>query len=197
MIIVERLAKLREEMAQKGIDFYIVPTSDFHQTEYVGEHFKARTFITGFTGSAGTAIITTTEARLWVDGRYFIQAAAQLEGSTVELMRMGEPGVPKILEYLEQEFPEGGTLGFDGRVIGMKEGQNYEKIVNAKHGRIIYDYDLIDLMWEDRPALSTEPVFGLDVQYAGETVTSKLARIREEMKKQGATAHVLTTLDDI
>ena len=197
MIIVERLAKLREEMAQKGIDFYIVPTSDFHQTEYVGEHFKARTFITGFTGSAGTAIITTTEARLWVDGRYFIQAAAQLEGSTLELMRMGEPGVPKILEYLEQEFPEGGTLGFDGRVVGMKEGQDYEKIVNAKNGKIIYEHDLIDLIWENRPALSTEPVFGLDVTYAGETVASKLARIREEMKKHGATAHVLTTLDDI
>ena len=197
MIIVERLAKLREEMAQKGIDFYIVPTSDFHQTEYVGEHFKARTFITGFTGSAGTAIITTTEARLWVDGRYFIQAAAQLEGSTVELMRMGEPGVPKILEYLEQEFPEGGTLGFDGRVVGMKEGQDYEKIVNAKNGKIIYEHDLIDRIWENRPALSTEPVFGLDVTYAGETVASKLARIREEMKKHGATAHVLTTLDDI
>lgn len=197
MNIVERLAKLREEMAQKGIDFYIVPTADFHQTEYVGEHFKARTFITGFTGSAGTAIITTTEARLWVDGRYFIQAAAQLEGSTVELMKMGEPGVPKILEYLEQEFPEGGTLGFDGRVVSMKAGQDYEKIVNAKNGKIIYEYDLIDLIWEDRPALSTEPVFGLDVKYAGETVASKLARIREEMKKHGATAHVLTTLDDI
>ena len=197
MSIVERLAKLREEMAQKGIDFYIVPTSDFHQTEYVGEHFKARAFITGFTGSAGTAIITTTEARLWVDGRYFIQAAAQLEGSTVELMKMGEPGVPKILEYLEQEFPEGGTLGFDGRVVSMKAGQDYEKIVNAKNGKIIYEYDLINLIWEDRPALSTEPVFGLDVKYAGETVASKLARIREEMKKHGATAHVLTTLDDI
>lgn len=197
MNIVERLAKLREEMAQKGIDFYIVPTADFHQTEYVGEHFKARTFITGFTGSAGTAIITTTEARLWVDGRYFIQAAAQLEGSTVELMKMGEPGVPKILEYMEQEFPEGGTLGFDGRVVSMKVGQDYEKIVNAKNGKIVYEYDLIDLIWEDRPALSTEPVFGLDVKYAGETVASKLARIREEMKKHGATAHVLTTLDDI
>lgn len=196
-IIVERLAKLRGEMAQKGIDFYIVPTADFHQSEYVGEHFKARTFITGFTGSAGTAIITATEARLWADGRYFIQAAAQLQESTVELMKMGEPGVPTIKEYLENDFPEGGTLGFDGRVVGMGEGQGYEKIVNAKNGKIIYEHDLIDLIWEDRPALSTEPVFGLDVKYAGETVESKLARIREEMKKQGATAHVLTTLDDI
>ena len=196
-IIVERLAKLRGEMAQKGIDFYIVPTADFHQSEYVGEHFKARTFITGFTGSAGTAIITATEARLWADGRYFIQAAAQLEGSTVELMKMGEPGVPTIKDYLENDFPEGGTLGFDGRVVGMGEGQGYEKIVNAKNGKIIYEHDLIDLIWEDRPALSTEPVFGLDVKYTGETVASKLARIREEMKKQGATAHVLTTLDDI
>lgn len=197
MNIVERLAKLRAEMAKEGIDFYIVPTADFHQTEYVGEYFKARTFITGFTGSAGTAVITMTEARLWVDGRYFVQAGNQLKGSTVELMKMGEPGVPKIVEYLEQDFPEGGTLGFDGRVIGVSEGRRYENVVNAKNGKIIYQHDLIDRIWEDRPALSTEPVFGLDVKYAGETVESKLTRIREEMKKRGATAHVLTTLDDI
>lgn len=197
MNIVERLAKLRGEMAKEGIDFYIVPTADFHQTEYVGEHFKARTFITGFTGSAGTAVITMTEARLWVDGRYFVQAGNQLKGSTVELMKMGEPGVPKIVEYLEQDFPEGGTLGFDGRVVGVSEGRRYEEVVNAKNGKIIYQHDLIDRIWKDRPALSTEPVFGLDVKYAGETVESKLTRIREEMKKYGATAHVLTTLDDI
>ena len=91
-MIPERLKKLREEMAQRGIDIYVVPTSDFHDSEYVGEHFKARKFITGFTGSAGTAVITMTEAGLWTDGRYFVQAERQLEGSTVTLYRMGEEG---------------------------------------------------------------------------------------------------------
>lgn len=197
MNVPERIAKLRSLMEEKGIDIYVVPTADFHQSEYVGEHFKARKFITGFSGSAGTAVITKTEAHLWTDGRYFIQAAKQLEGSTVGLMKMGEPGVPTIHEYLADKLPENGVLGFDGRVVSMGEGQDYERIVCAKHGKIVYDHDLIDMVWEDRPVLSEEPVFALDIKYAGETTASKLARIREEMKKAGATTHVLTTLDDI
>ncbi|MFQ7311163.1 aminopeptidase P family N-terminal domain-containing protein [Sellimonas sp.] len=197
MNVPERIAKLRSLMEEKGIDIYVVPTADFHQSEYVGEHFKARKFITGFSGSAGTAVITKTEAHLWTDGRYFIQAAKQLAGSTVNLMKMGEPGVPTILEYLSDKLPENGTLGFDGRVVSMGEGQDYEAIASAKHGKIIYDYDLIDEIWTDRPELSTEPVFALDLKYTGESVASKLGRIRESMKECGATAHVLTTLDDI
>ena len=96
--IQERLKALRTLMDKKGIDYYVVPTADFHQSEYVGEHFKARSFITGFTGSAGTAVIGKTEARLWTDGRYFIQAAGQLKDTTVELMKMGEPGVPELTD---------------------------------------------------------------------------------------------------
>lgn len=197
MNIAERLNALREEMKKKEIDFYIVPTADFHQSEYVGEYFKARKFITGFTGSAGTALVTKDKALLWTDGRYFVQAAAQLEGLPVELMKMGEPGVPKLNEYLEQELPEGGTLGFDGRVISMGEGKAYERIIESKKGKITYEHDLIDLFWNDRPDLSKEPAFALGLQYTGETVESKLKRIREMMKEQGAEYHVLTTLDDI
>ena len=197
MTIQERLAKLREQMQEKGVDFYVVPTADFHQSEYVGEHFKARKFITGFSGSAGTAVITKTEARMWTDGRYFIQAAEQMAGTTVELMKMAEPGVPSIVEYLRNEMPEGGVLGFDGRVVSMGEGQVYEEIVNEKNGKIIYDYDLIDAVWEDRPELSKKPAFALDLKYTGETTASKLQRIREFMKEKGATTHVITTIDDI
>ena len=197
MNIPERLEKLREQMAAEGIDVYVVPTADYHQSEYVGEHFKERMYITGFTGSAGTAVITKTEARLWTDGRYFIQAAKQLEGSTVELMKMGEPGVPTLNAWLEENLPEGGVLGFDGRTVSMGEGQAYAEIADGKNGKVVYEFDLIDRIWEDRPALSEEPVFELGVEYAGETAESKLSRIREEMKKCGATAHVLTTLDDI
>ena len=128
--IPERLEKLRAKMQEKGIDIYIIPTADFHQSEYVGEHFKAREYITGFTGSAGTAVVSKTEARLWTDGRYFIQAAKQLEGTTVELMKMGQPGVPKIGEYLETALAEGETVGFDGRVVSVTEGEEYEKILS-------------------------------------------------------------------
>lgn len=197
MNIQERLLKLREQMKEKGIDVYVVPTADFHQSEYVGEYFKARKFITGFSGSAGTAVVTADEAKLWVDGRYFIQAAKQIEGTTVEMMKMGQPGVPTIDEYLEATLKENGTLGFDGRVIAMQDGLRYENIVHEKNGKIVYTYDLIDNIWEDRPSLSEEPVFTLEEKYTGETVADKLARIRECMKENGATAHILTTIDDI
>ena len=141
MKISERIAELRVLMKEKNIDAYVVPTADFHQSEYVGEHFKARKFITGFSGSAGTAVITADEARLWTDGRYFIQAAKQIEGTGVELMKMGEPGFPTLNEYLESTLPEYGVLGFDGRVVATGEGEGYETIVNAKNGSIVYEYD--------------------------------------------------------
>ena len=197
MSIAEKIARLREKMAEKGMDVYVIPTADFHQSEYVGEHFKARAYMTGFTGSAGTAVITASEARLWTDGRYFIQAGKQLAGSPVELMKMGEPGVPTLNEYLQTAVPEGGVLGFDGRVIAMGSGFEYEKITAEKNAKIVYDYDLVDEVWEDRPVLSEEPVFALELKYAGETTESKLARIREYMKECGAAKHILTTLDDI
>ena len=197
MRVEERIAKLREQMKERGMDVYIVPTADFHQSEYVGEHFKARKFMTGFSGSAGTAVFTMTEARLWVDGRYFIQAAAQIEGTSIEMMKMGKPGVPTIDEYLKEAIPENGTLGFDGRVVAMGNGRRYEEIVAEKNGKIVYAYDLVGEIWEDRPELSKEPVFTLEEKYTGESTASKLKRIREKMTENGATVHVLTTLDDI
>ena len=197
MTVPERLSALRKCMGEKNIDVYVVPTADFHQSEYVGEHFKARKFITGFSGSAGTAVITKTEARLWTDGRYFIQAAAQLEGTTVELMKMGEPGVPELNTYIEEVLKEGETLGFDGRVVSVGEGEGYAAIARKKNAKVNYQVDLIDEIWEDRPVLSEEPAFDLDVKYAGENVASKLARIREEMKEAGTNVHVVSTIDDI
>ncbi len=196
-MIPERLKKLREEMAQRGIDIYVVPTSDFHDSEYVGEHFKARKFITGFTGSAGTAVITMTEAGLWTDGRYFVQAERQLEGSTVTLYRMGEEGVPTVDEFLVEKLPENGCLGFDGRVIGGTWGRRMEKLAEKKNGTIHCNEDLIDIIWEDRPALSKEPAFILEEKYAGKSTAEKLAAVREAMEKEGADYHILTSLYDI
>ena len=197
MKVTERLKKLRALMAEKNINMYIVPTADFHQSEYVGEHFKARRYITGFTGSAGTAVITMDSAGLWTDGRYFLQAGKQLEGTTVELFKMGELNVPTIEEYIESTLPEKGTLGFDGRVVSMGSGQVYEEIIQKKNGFIKYDCDLIDDIWEDRPPLSEKPAFALDIKYTGETTASKLERVRESMKAAGANAHIITSLDDI
>ena len=196
-MIPERLTALREEMKRRSIDIYVVPTADFHESEYVGEHFKARKFITGFTGSAGTAVITLKEAGLWTDGRYFVQAEKQLEGSTVTLYRMAEEGVPAVEEFVKDKLPQGGCIGFDGRTVNGAWGEKFVAIAEEKKGSLFVGEDLINLIWTDRPELSKEPVFALGVEYAGETTESKLTRIREEMKKNHADKHVLTTLDDI
>ncbi len=197
MDIQERIGALRKEMAEKGIDIYIVPTADYHQSEYVGDHFKAREFITGFTGSAGTAVITASEAGLWTDARYFLQAAEELKGTSVMLRKMGEPGVPELEEYLKEALPEGGTIGFDGRTVSVSAGMRYEKLAEEKHGKILYTEDLIGAVWEDRPEISKKPAFALGLEYTGTPVSAKLAGIRRKMEKYGADVHVLTTLDDI
>ena len=197
MTVPERLSALRKCMQEKHIDIYIVPTADFHQSEYVGEHFKARAYITGFTGSAGTAVITLHDAKLWTDGRYFLQAAKELEGTGVTLMKMFEPGVPTIEEYLEAELKSGQTLSFDGRVVSVGEGDAYASIAKKNGAKIDYQEDLIDAIWTDRPSLSEEPVWFLEEKYSGESTESKLSRIRKEMEDAGCDTHIVSTLDDI
>ena len=197
MTVAERLSALRKCMQDKHIDIYIVPTADFHQSEYVGEHFKARAYITGFTGSAGTAVITLHDAKLWTDGRYFLQAAKELEGTGVTLMKMFEPGVPTIEEYLEAELKSGQTLSFDGRVVSVGEGDAYASIAKKNGAKIDYQEDLIDVIWTDRPPLSDKPVWFLEEKYSGESSKSKLSRIRKEMEDAGCDTHIVSTLDDI
>ena len=170
MTVAERLSALRKCMQDKHIDMYIVPTADFHQSEYVGEHFKARAYITGFTGSAGTAVITLHDAKLWTDGRYFLQAAKELEGTGVTLMKMFEPGVPTIEEYLEAELKSGQTLSFDGRVVSVGEGDEYASIAKKNGAKIDYQEDLIDAIWTDRPSLSEEPVWFLEEKFRGNDI---------------------------
>ena len=196
-MITDRLAGLREEMAKRNIAVYIVPTADFHDSEYVGEHFKARQFITGFTGSAGTAVITMKEAGLWTDGRYFVQAAQQLEGTTVELRKIGEEGVPTIEEYLEQTLSDGDIIGFDGRVVDGAWGAKLLEIAQKKNGGVYVDEDLIDIIWEDRPAMPKEPVMIFDIKYAGKDTKDKLADVRAVMEKKGADVHLISSLYDI
>ena len=196
-MIQKRLEALRSEMKKRGITVYVVPTSDFHQSEYVGEYFKARKYMTGFTGSAGTAVITMKEAGLWTDGRYFIQAAAQLEGSGVTLFRMGEEGVPKVEEYVEEQLEKGGCSGFDGRVMDAKAGKKYAEIAEKKEGSLYVTEDLVDIIWTERPSLPAHKVWILEQEYAGMSTEEKLSQVREQMKQEGADVHILASLYDI
>ncbi|WP_343338642.1 hypothetical protein TPELB_08480 [Terrisporobacter petrolearius] len=196
-MINDRISKLRSVMKEKGIFAYIIPSADYHQSEYVGEFFKGRQFISGFTGSAGTVVITPEKAILWTDGRYFLQAEKELSTSCVELYKMGEENVPTTFEYIENEVPEGSKIGFDGRAISAAMGAGLEASLTKKNITISYEGDLLDEVWEDRSALSDAKAFLLDVKYSGEDFTSKVARVRKAMQDAGATTHILTSLDDI
>lgn len=194
-VITERLARLRREMAQRGMDGYVVVTDDFHGSEYVGDYFKARAYLSGFTGSAGTLVVLPDRAALWTDGRYFLQAAEQLTGSTIELMRMGQPGVPAIGAFLAQHLPEGGVLGFDGRTVSSSFAGTLEKALEAKHIRFAGGEDLVDAVWPDRPALSDRPVW--ELTSCGLSREEKLAKLREKMAAEDAAYLLLTSLTEI
>ncbi|MFQ7438853.1 aminopeptidase P family protein [Romboutsia timonensis] len=197
MMIKQRIENIRDLMKEKNIYAYIVPSSDYHQSEYVGDYFKSREFMSGFTGSAGTLIISMDEAGLWTDGRYFIQAEQELKDSGIKLFKMGEEGVPTIEEYLLEKLPKNSTLGFDGRVMSVKEGQSLANKLAFKGINIEYKYDLVNDIWEDRCSLPTEKAFLLGTEYSGESFSDKLSRIRAVMKEKKATTHILASLDDI
>ena len=196
-MIKERLAALKAAMKEADIDCYIIPTSDYHNSEYVSEYFMVRKYFSGFTGSAGTLVVLKDKAALFTDGRYFIQAAKQLQGSDITLMKMGEPKVPTLEEYVRQELKEGENIGFDGRVITAGDGLAFEKTAVEKGGKVIFHLDLAEKIWKDRPALLFTPVFVLKEEYSGESCDDKPKRLREKMKEEGAAVHLLTTLDDI
>ena len=196
-MIQQRLACLRNEMQKRNIAVYIVPTSDFHESEYVGEYFKARQFISGFTGSAGVAVITLFEAKLWTDGRYFIQAQKQLEGTTITLMKMGQEGVPTVDEYIENILSEKQVLAFDGRVINGTWGTKLKKIADRKKASVYDKEDLIDIIWTDRPPLAKNPAIIFEQKYAGESTAVKLLKVRDKMKEYDADIHLLSSLTDI
>lgn len=196
-MIKERIQHLRALMAENQMDAYIIPTADFHESEYVGDYFKARKYMSGFTGSAGTLVVTLTEAGLWTDGRYFLQAARQLADTGITLYKMGEEGVPSIEEFLSEQLPQDGTLGFDGRIVNAKFGLNLAQKLSVKNIKVKYDKDLVDSIWTDRPALPKAPAFILEEKYSGKSAADKLLAVRNEMNKSGATVHIITTLDDI
>ncbi len=188
----QQLTDLRALMLQEGIDAYIIPTTDFHGSEYVNDYFKCRKFVSGFTGSAGTLILTREEAWLWTDGRYFLQAESQLSGSGIGLMKMGQPGVPTIEEYLQEVLTEDSVLGFDGRVVDSAFGRWL-----SQHFSVSSRLDLAGRIWKDRPQIKPGRVYSLSDSVTGESASSKLSRVRGCLKQKQADFHLITKLEDI
>ena len=197
MKINERVKKLRDLMKDRGIDAYIVNTADPHQSEYVADHYKGRVWISGFTGSAGTVVITQEEAILWTDGRYFIQAERELEGSEYKLFKIAIPGFPTYTEWLKDNLKDGDVLGFDGKVFPQSSVENLEKEFKEKDIKFVDEYDLIGEIWEDRPKLPNGKVFIHQLKYTGKTGKEKIEEIRCEMKKHNADYFLIASLDDI
>lgn len=196
MTTKEKLQALREEMRKRGIAAYIVPTEDFHCSEYVGDYFKAREYLSGFTGSAGTLLVMPDRALLWTDGRYFLQAEDQLSGTGIELMKSGQPDVPTLPDFLGEHLKKGAVVGFDGRTVTGAFVDELKEKTAAKRATFYGKRDLVGKIWEDRPAMSAEPVWELEVSYAGLPREEKLARVRQEMEKERADALLVTALDE-
>lgn len=197
MKVTEKIAVLRNLMQQDGIDYYYIPTNDFHGSEYVADYFKCREYMSGFTGSAGSLLVSATEAGLWTDGRYFLQAEAQLAGSGITLYRMGEPGVPKIFEYIAQHIQPRQCLGFDGRMVDAFYALQLKKIVESKGARLVTEFDLVGAVWYNRPWLEAKPAYSLSTQYTGVERGEKLDAICKWLDTRKADMLVITSLDDI
>lgn len=193
----QRIAELRKLMKEAGIDYYIVPTADYHNSEYVSDYFKMREVLSGFTGSAGTLVVGGSEAGLWTDGRYFVQAESELEGSDIVLYKMQEENVPTIKEYLEKNVSEGQTVGFDGRVVDAFFGKELEEVFAGKNVTLAYDKDIAAQLWQDRPAMPVSRVWIVSGENCGMSVSEKLAKVREKMAEEKAAHLLLSKLDDI
>lgn len=196
-MIKERITELRKRMKDSKINVYIIGTADYHQSEYTGKYFNAREFMSGFTGSAGTLVVSEAEAVLFTDGRYFIQAEKQLEGTEIKLMKSGTDGVPSVEEYIVGHILAGQYVGFDGRVVAAKWGISLEQDLIYKGAEIKYEVDFVSEIWVDRPEMSKEPVYLLTEKYAGKSEVDKLKMLRNYMLEKHADIHIISTLDDI
>lgn len=193
----KQLTDLRRRMVQEKIDAYLIPSDDFHGSEYVGDHFKCRGYVSGFTGSAGTLLVTANWAGLWTDGRYFLQAAQQLDGSGITLCKMGEKNVPTEEAYLKETLRPGQCLGFDGRTVTAKRFHALETALDGLDITFRTDVDLAGDGWPNRPPLSAAPAWALDEAYCGRSRAEKLAQIRRLLSERKADVLLLSSLDDI
>lgn len=195
--IRQRLGMLRSIMREAGIDYYLIPTADFHNSEYVNDYFKTREFMSGFTGSNGTLLVSAEDAGLWTDGRYFVQAEKELKDTGIFLFRMQEEGVPDLLTYLKQNMWEGQKIGFDGRCVDAGFGKRLEVALSGKNISFLYETDLADKIWQDRPPFPCSTAELVSPEYVGETIPEKLKKVREAMKQEGCGCFFLSKLDDI
>lgn len=196
-MIQERLQNLRAKMQENGVQAYIIPTSDFHETEYVSDYFACRKYMSGFTGSAGTLVVLADQAGLWTDGRYFIQAQAQLRDTGITLMKMGQPETPSIEDYICQNLSKGSKVGFDGRVINYMDYKRYHAIFNSHQIDIVANLDLVNEIWQDRPALPATKTFHYALRYAGVSMEDKLVQVRQAMTREGCASFIITKIDEI
>ena len=195
--IPERIAALREAMKQHKIDAYIIPTSDPHMSEYPADCWKYREWISGFTGSAGTVIITADKAGLWTDSRYFLQASTQLEGTGIELFKMMLPETPTIPEFLTHELKEGQTVGLNGETYSLADARSLEKALAEKEIKLNTNASLIDPNWKERPAIPEAPMFEMPVELSGKSTEDKLIDINKMLHKAGADCTILSALDEV
>lgn len=195
--IKQRVAALRKIMQRNGIQAFILPTTDPHNSEYVAAHWEARKWLTGFTGSAGTAVITMKKAGLWTDSRYFLQAAEQLEGTGITLFKDRMPGTPSIAEWLAKELKKGDIIGMDGWVNGIDFKESLYAVCSPKGIQVESVADPFDEIWKDRPSLPSDPVFILEEKYAGRSCRQKIELIREEIRKNNCQSILLSALDEI
>lgn len=192
MTAAEKIRAVREMMEQDNVSVYVVTSADYHNSEYTGAYFETRRFLSGFTGSAGTLVVGLEKAALFTDGRYFLQAEKELSGSGIKLMKMGMEGTPTVFSYVKSLVKsEKRRIAMDFKSVTAKDGREYESA-----GEVI-DREYGNLIWNDRPSMSKEPAWELDIRYTGEERRKKLSRIREFMERAGAKHHILTTLDDI
>ncbi|MFW5927714.1 MAG: aminopeptidase P family protein [Thermoplasmatota archaeon] len=192
----EKIGTLRDLMEKHDLSAYIIPTSDPHNSEYVPERYKTRKWLSGFTGSAGTVVVTMDESGLWTDGRYYIQAEKELEGSEIELFKMGKEEVPSYKKWLGDNIESGEKIGFHGKLFSIKSVRDIEDELNDDV-ELITNIDLIDEIWEDRPRIPKNDIFTHDVEFAGKTRKEKIEGIREEMDDIDGDIYIITKLDEV
>lgn len=195
--IIERIVALRKEMSAAGVKAVILPRTDAHLSEYISSHWHIVRYLSGFTGSAGTMVVTDKEALLWVDSRYFLQGAQQIEGTGIILMKDGLPDTPSITEYLCEHLSKGDKVGINGLLMSIDETAVLRSRLNACGIELDVDFDPIDRIWADRPALPSDKIFIHDEKYAGESAKSKIARVLADANSQGAQAYFTSALDEI
>lgn len=196
-MITERIDSLRRVMKEHQLDAYIIPSSDPHLSEYPANRWKSRQWISGFTGSAGTVVVTADKAILWADSRYFLQAERQLEGTGIELYKIALPGTPTIVEFLCSELKKDQTVGLDGQTYSATDSLNLEKKLSKKGIKLDSRFDLIDKIWKDRPSIPSNLLFEMPVELSGKSVGEKLNEINDWLHREGADCLILTALDEV